>query len=327
MLVKFSPSGMIHSETGGCPGVAGIVLRAIASGKRNDESARPSSGAHSGCRIKNGGAVQASSLVDALKRMLKGQGLTYADLAAALDLSEASIKRMFSRRDFTLQRLEDICRMAGIDFADLARAAADANVGVSQLTVEQEQEIVSDPKLLLVALCAMNNWTLEQIVATYQLSQAECIRCLLRLDRRHIIELLPGNRIRPLISRTFSWRPDGPIQRYFRSRIEAEYLSSKFDGAGELFVFVSGMLSRTSTTALIAQLRRVAREFAERHRDDLSLPFAQRFGTSLLVAMRPWEPRAFHQLRRADAPPAPAGRLLQLDDGGRGKSGRGTRDA
>src|SRR5580765_403656 len=151
--------------------------------------------------LRNGGNVQASSLVDALKRMLKGQGLTYADLAAALDLSEASIKRMFSRRDFTLQRLEDICRMAGIDFADLARAAADANVGVSQLTVEQEKEIVSDPKLLLVALCAMNNWTLEQMVATYQLSQAECIRCLLRLDRRHIIELLPGNRIRPLISR------------------------------------------------------------------------------------------------------------------------------
>ncbi len=131
--------------------------------------------------------MQASALVDALKRMLKGQGLTYADVAAGLNLSEASVKRMFSRRDFTLQRLEDVCRLAGIDFADLARAVSEHNAGISQLTVEQEEEIVSDPKLMLVALCAVNNWTLEQIVATYEMSQAECIRCLVRLDRRRII--------------------------------------------------------------------------------------------------------------------------------------------
>ena len=267
------------------------------------------------------------TLVDALKRALKGKGITYAKVAAGLGLSEASVKRMFSRRDFTLQRLEDVCRLAGIDFADLARAVSEHNAGISQLTVEQEEEIVSDPKLMLVALCAVNNWTLEQIVATYDMSQAECIRCLVRLDRRRIIELAPGNRIRPLISRTFSWRPDGPIQRYFRSRIEAEYLSSKFDRAGELFVFVSGMRSRASTTALITQLRRVAREFAELHRDDLTLPFAQRFGTSLLVAMRPWEPRAFLKLRRADAPPAPVGRLLSLQPGGRRQARGSARNA
>lgn len=266
--------------------------------------------------------MQASSLVDALKLMLRGRDLTYADVATGLGLSEASVKRMFSRRDFTLQRLSDVCRIAGIEFAELARAVAEGDSGVSQLTIEQEQEIVSDPKLMLVALCAVNNWTLEQIVATYEMSQAECIRCLVRLDRRRIIELQPGNRVRPLISRTFSWRPDGPIQRYFRSRIEAEYLSSKFDRAGELFVFVSGMLSQASTTELVGQLRRVAREFAELHRGDVALPFAQRFGTSLLVAMRPWEPRAFRQLRRADAPPAPGGRLMHLQHGGRRAPGR-----
>jgi len=269
--------------------------------------------------------MHAASLVDALKRLLKGKGMTYAVLAKELGLSEASVKRMFSRRDFTLQRLEDVCRAAGIDIADLARAVTAEDTGVAHLTVEQEEEIVSDPKLMLVALCAVNNWTLEQIVATYQLSQAECVRCLVRLDRRRIIELQPGNRIRPLISRTFAWRPDGPIQRYFRACIEAEYLSSKFDSDGELFIFVSGMLSQASTTELIGQLRRVARDFAQLHREDLALPLAQRFGTSLLVAMRPWEPRSFRQLRRADAPPAPAGRLLHLQHGGRSASRRGAR--
>lgn len=66
-------------------------------------------------------SMQAVTLVDALKRILKGKGTTYAGVAQGLGLSEASVKRMFSRRDFTLQRLEEVCRQAGVDFADLAR--------------------------------------------------------------------------------------------------------------------------------------------------------------------------------------------------------------
>jgi transcriptional regulator with XRE-family HTH domain len=254
--------------------------------------------------------MHAASLVDALKRLLKGRGMTYAVVAKELALSEASVKRMFSRRDFTLQRLEDVCRVAGIDIADLARAVTAEDTGMFHLTVEQEEEIVSDPKLMLVALCAVGNWTVEQITETYDLTLAECIRCLTRLDRRRIIELQPGNRIRPLISRTFSWLPDGPIQRYFRSRVESEYLGGSFDRPEELFVFVSGMLSRQSAGELIVRLRRTAREFAELHRDDLALPMPERHGTSLLLAVRPWEPRAFRALRRDVTGAAPAGPLV-----------------
>jgi len=255
--------------------------------------------------------MHANVLVDALKRMLRGRGITYAMLARALELSEASVKRMFSRRDFTLQRLEEICQAAGIDFADLAHEATDAPAGMTHLTVEQEEEIVSDPRLMLIALCAVGNWTFEDIVQTYDMPPSDVLRYLARLDRRRIIELLPGNRIRPLISRTFSWLPDGPIQRYFRDRVEHEYLGSKFDRPGELFLFVSGMLSRRSTAELIARLRNVAGDFASLHNDDRALPLAERHGTSLLLAIRPWEPRAFRVLRKEGREPVPAGRLLE----------------
>lgn len=255
--------------------------------------------------------MQAVTLIDTLKRMLKARGMTYARLAVGLGLSEGSVKRMFSHRDLTLQRLEDVCRLAGIDFGELVREATAESAGTTHLTVAQEREIVSDPALLLVALCAVGNWTFEQIVHTYNLSEAQCIRHLTRLDRARIIELLPGNRIRPLISRTFAWLPDGPIQRYFRSRVESEFLSSKFDGPAELFLFVSGMLSRASTSEMVARLRRVAGEFAELHAADRALPLARRHGTSVLLAIRPWEPHAFLALRRVGRPPVPAGRLFQ----------------
>jgi DNA-binding Xre family transcriptional regulator len=255
--------------------------------------------------------INTGALVEALKRMLKARGITYARVAAGLGLSEASVKRMFSRRDFTLQRLDEVCRIVEIDLGDLLQEVTERRAQVSRLTVEQERELVSDTKLLLVALCAVGHWTLDEIVATYGLTRAEGIKYLAWLDRLKIIELQPGDRIKPLLSRTFSWLPDGPVQRHFRAHIEAEYLNWPFDGPGELLLFVNGMLSRASMTEVIARLRRVAAEFAEIHNADLSLPLQVRHGASLLLAVRPWEPRAFRSLRRQDRPPVTAGRLLQ----------------
>jgi len=45
-------------------------------------------------------------------------------------------------------------------------------------------------------------------------------------------------------------------------------------------------------------MRKLAAEFSEMHRDDLGLAFGQRVGTSVLLAARSWEPKAFRTLRR-----------------------------
>ena len=48
------------------------------------------------------------ALVEELKRTLKARGIPYARVADGLQLSETSVKRMFSKRDFTLQRLDEV---------------------------------------------------------------------------------------------------------------------------------------------------------------------------------------------------------------------------
>jgi transcriptional regulator with XRE-family HTH domain len=238
------------------------------------------------------------ALVEALKRALKSKGLTYADVARHLGMSEASVKRMFSRRDFTLKRLERVCQHAGLEISDLVRSSEGEAHYVSQLTREQEKELVADQKLLLVAVCALNHVPFEEIVATYELSNAECVRLLVRLDRLGIVDFLPGNRIKPRISRTFAWIPEGPIQTFFKAQAAKEYFNATFDKPGELMLFVNGMLSKGSTAAIIARLKRVAAEFADLHNEDLRLPYGERWAHSLLVAMRPWEAGVFKHLRR-----------------------------
>lgn len=245
--------------------------------------------------------TSAVDLLEVLKRELRARKVTYADVAQALELSEASVKRLFSQQDFTLERIDRICALAKIDFGELARAAERDKQTIARFTREQEEEIVGDPKLMLVALLVMNTWTYEQILEDYALTEAELVGLLTRLDKLRLIELLPGNRIRPLIAKTFSWIPDGPMQRYFKAQAARDFLDARFDGANELMLVVNGKLGPSSAGTIVERLKRVATEFAEAHNEDTRLPFAERKGITLLVAVRPWDYTAFEKLRRPSA--------------------------
>ena len=96
--------------------------------------------------------AQRKEIIDMLKRSLKQKGLTYADIARQLQLSEISVKRNFSQKNFTLDRLESICNMVNVDFSDLVQMADDEKEKISALTLEQEQELLADLKFLLVAI-------------------------------------------------------------------------------------------------------------------------------------------------------------------------------
>ena len=239
-----------------------------------------------------------AGLVEVLKRELRSRGITYAHVARELRLSEASVKRMFSRRNFSLKRLDQVCQLANSEFSDIARALHQEESLISRLSQEQEQEIVSNPRLFLVAVCALNHVGFEQIVATYDISRPECIQLLARLDRLGFIRLLPNNRIRLLVSLDFSWLPDGPIQRFFNQQAHNEYFRSRFDRPDEFMVVVNGMLSRASSAAILTRLKRIAREFSELNIQDARLPLGERSAMSLLVAIRHWELAAFADLRR-----------------------------
>ena len=246
-----------------------------------------------------------AALVDVLKRELKVRGITYAQVARGLDMSEASVKRMFSRRNFTLSRVDAICRVADIDFAELARACGREEARVSELTDEQEKQIIANKKLFLVAVCALNHVSFEQIVNAFDITRAECIQLLSRLDRLKFLELQPNNRIKLLVSRTFSWRPDGPIQRFFNEQAHNEYFRSHFDRAGEFMLVVNGMLTETSSISMVEKLKRIAKEFSALHNQDVAAPLAARSPMSLLVAVRHWELQAFADMRRKNRPLRP----------------------
>ena len=242
--------------------------------------------------------AQRKEMIDMLKKSLKQAGITYADVANQLQLSEISIKRNFARKNFTLDRLEAICSMIGIDFTDLVRMADDEREKISTMTLEQEEELVADLKFLLVAICVQNGWQMDEIISYYDIPATECLRYLIRLDRHGLIHLLPNDRIRRMLAHDFRWLGQGPIETFFEKTVQSEFMGSHFTRAGELRIYMMGMLSRNSLNTLRGKLEMLAREFASLQQDDARLPARSRFNTGLMLAIRPWELSVFADVKR-----------------------------
>lgn len=231
---------------------------------------------------------QIDLMLSCVKKALKQRGISYAQVAVHLQLTEASVKRLFSQKQFTMQRLEQVCQLMQLELADLLQLMSEQQQQVQQLSYEQEEEITRDLTLLLVAVSVLNRWSMQDILDWYQLSEHECIRKLAQLDRLKLIELLPNNKIRLRVSANFSWREGGPIQRFFQQKIAQEFFQARFNSKAECLLVLNGMLSAAGNDEFQRKLRRLASEFNELNRQEASLPLAQRNGVSIVLAMRDW---------------------------------------
>jgi DNA-binding Xre family transcriptional regulator len=237
------------------------------------------------------------ALLNGIKGALRARKVTYRELAQSIGVSEATIKRDLSRGSFSLLRLDEICSSLGLTLSDLTQRPEAAEV-ITELSDSQERALVSDPKVLLVTYLLVNDWKFQDVVSTFELDENEYVKVLLRLDQLKIIEYRPPHRVRKLTARNFSWRKDGPVHRFFLSRLVPEYFQSAFDGPGDALRFVAGTLSRESLSQFKASLERLAAEFEVLARNDARLPLAKRDGCSAVLAVRAWEFSEFTRLRR-----------------------------
>jgi transcriptional regulator with XRE-family HTH domain len=241
---------------------------------------------------------QTKLIIDTLKLELRKQGMTYKQVADVLGLTESSVKRIFAEYSFSLARLGQVCELMHLDIADLIHQMEKNITLTTQLSLEQETELIADTRLLLMAHFLMSKFEFSDIIRIYEISETEGIRLLAKLDRMKIIELQPGNRVKLMISNNFKWIPNGPIQRFHEQGVQSEFFNSSFNGDGELQLFVSGMFSRSANAELIKKLEHLANDAHDLKTESESLPLDQRFGCSLVMAIRPWELKLFDQLRR-----------------------------
>jgi DNA-binding Xre family transcriptional regulator len=242
--------------------------------------------------------AQTSQIIATLKSCLKEHKLTYVDVAESLKLSEASVKRIFAEENISLQRLDTICALLKMEIADLAKLAEKQNEEIKELTEEQENDFIKQPKLLFVAYMLLNDFDFNAIVEHYDIGEHEGIQLLAHLDRIKFIDLLPGNRVKLLASRNFKWRMYGPIEKFFHQHIRKEFFQSNFTKKEECMKFSGAMLSRSSILIVHTKIEKLINEFNELAKQDSALSFDERLGCSLVGAIRPWEFSLFSQYRK-----------------------------
>ena len=242
--------------------------------------------------------AQQTQIVTELKRALKEQGLTYAAVAGRMELSIATVKRLFAGGDFSLRRIDAICDLLGLELSDILERAQNRGPSGNKLTLAQERMIVADPKLLLVTWLIVNRTRFEEIIRDYDFTERELQRYLIKLDRLAVIALQPMNRVRLLIGRRFSWRPGGPVQRHIQEKLLVDFLESKFSGPGDELLFYGGAVSSQSYARLQRTLQGAARECSEIIEQDQGLP-ANRHSAAFVLGLRPWAFSGFTQFMRA----------------------------
>jgi transcriptional regulator with XRE-family HTH domain len=241
--------------------------------------------------------AQKLAIVAELKRTLKERGITYAQVARHMKLSLPSVKRLFSTADFSLDRLDQVCELLGMEPTELLEQMRQRAATVTRLTNAQEREIIADPRLFLITWLILNRWRIEEIVDEYRFTEREVERYLIKLDRLQLIELQPGNRARLRVN-SVSWQPGGPMSRYVHQHFLKEFLASDFQDARAEFRFYGSIMSEATLQQIKRTIQNAVRECGELADRDRTLPLENRTGAAYVFALRPWQYTGFNQFRR-----------------------------
>jgi transcriptional regulator with XRE-family HTH domain len=240
------------------------------------------------------------AIVETLKKVLKARGMTYADLARELRVSTPTVKRLFSQRTFTLERLEEILKLLELDFYELARMSHGRRSGPAELSIEQESALAKDARLFSVFWLLCNEWRFDEIVAEFRLGAAQITSYFARLERLRLIDWRPGNRARLRVPKHYVWRAGGPLRKAYGLKVVTEFMRARFDAPHDAFHFEAQDLSAESAIVVKRRLERVAAEINELVEIDAATPAKKRVTLGVLLACRPWSISIVHALR-ADA--------------------------
>jgi DNA-binding Xre family transcriptional regulator len=248
------------------------------------------------------GNLTPARIMTSLKAIMKSRQITYRDLARRIRLSEASVKRIFSRATLSLARLGEICQALEVSLGEVVRLASEQSGDTPEsLTLEQENALAADPKLFACFYLLANGRTGREVSAQLDVDERAVRRLMVRLDALRLIEMRPKLRARTRAASVIAWRPDGPLRRLYENQIRQEFLQAAFSRSGEALHFLSAELSEASCKVLLRKLERLAGEFRDLADLDRTLPPRDKRSMAALFAVRPWVFSMFKSLRALPA--------------------------
>lgn len=227
-------------------------------------------------------------LIETLKNNLKARGLTYKSLAVKWQLSEASVKRIMSDGDLSLERIEQACELMKMTFSDLIKLAPFEAETDQVMKPEHEEEFARELKLYHFWSLLQSGQSVKQIEKKFVITEADIQKFLLKLDHMQLIELHPKNRVRVLQYNQRLLRKDGPMGKVLLQQAKTSFLDHPFKNPLlEHLRFTMYRLSPQSAIRYKAKIDKMVTEMKNESEIEQGLPESIEFG--LLAAFRPWQ--------------------------------------
>jgi AcrR family transcriptional regulator len=202
-----------------------------------------------------------------LRMELRRRRLTAKAIAEALGVAEPTVRRWFRGEGLLLERLEDLCDLAGLSLRDLIGALPDR--GATSFTLAQERVLAADRALAFLFFSILNGSQPELFEREFRMPHARVDSYVQRLIRLGLVERAASGRVRALTTRNVGWRPGGPLAAAFERTVKHFVLSMDFGAKDAAYVSDMVRLSpagQAQAHAMFAALRTQIHKLAEADR-------------------------------------------------------------
>ncbi|WP_030539868.1 helix-turn-helix transcriptional regulator [Sphingobium sp. DC-2] len=229
----------------------------------------------------------AATILSELRRELKARGVRVGQLAQELEVAEPTVWRWLRGDGLTLDRLDEMCAIAGVDLRDLA--ARSGEEGEESFTLAQERILAADRGLALVFFAILHGAQPAEIERELGLPRSRLHAHFERLARLGLIDLAPRGRVRPKVKRPVRWRRGGPLSAAFERTVKPLFMSMDFGSADALYVSDMVVMSKAGQArvhALFEALRDDIHMIAEQEK---AARLDDREWSGVLMMVRPFD--------------------------------------
>ena len=146
------------------------------------------------------------SAIASLKKILKERKITYRELGEGIGLTESGVKKVFTAKDGSFQRLIEICGFIGVSIVEIIDDGSIKNVSHSS---RQQEAFMKEPGLFYLYWCLVyERRSYEEAKKVLRLTEKTAFQWLRKLDLLKLIKLLPKGRIRIPSIKAVRWKSE-----------------------------------------------------------------------------------------------------------------------
>lgn len=210
--------------------------------------------------------ISYSLVMNELKKALKRQNTSYAELAREMDLPESTLKKWFNADDGSFDRIISICQVLGLPVYAVIKNAEEQNVQTFSFNSEQQKYFQKEKTSFVIFwLLVYERLSLNEVIQKLNIDQKIMDRSLLALDRIKLVEYGPGNSLKLPKLRPIRWKFEGQFMiellKEWGTEIFKDSLANK-NGSSMLLQFFQ--LSPQSADEFVKEITMLEDKYARR---------------------------------------------------------------